>query len=162
MTRNLDLWVFLSVEEELKVVHQSKSLKESLTEDLRSLIPLMLFFALSCGSERIFQSMQFSFGLCGPLQLSPPEAIMTDKSYNGGFMLGRFIGMFVAHIAPPKLMLKMSLIMCLFSSIVISIFASESQLILVGCAGFYGFAISWQLGAAYSWAAKYLDVVVCY
>ncbi|XP_059093084.1 sodium-dependent glucose transporter 1-like isoform X2 [Tigriopus californicus] len=149
----------MPVQEELKVVQQAKNLKEAFTEDLRSLIPLMLFFALSCGSERIFQSMQFSFGLCGPLQLSPPEAVITDKSYNGGFMLGRFIGMFVAHVGSPKLMLKISLAICFPASLFTSIFAAKSQLLFVSCAGVYGFAISWQFGAAYSWAAKYLDVV---
>ena len=28
------------------------------------------YFAI-CGNERVFQAMQFTYGLCGPLQLAP-------------------------------------------------------------------------------------------
>jgi hypothetical protein len=44
---------------------------------------------VSCGIERIYQPMAFTFGLCGPLDLSPPAAASTDSFYNGGFMCGR-------------------------------------------------------------------------
>ena len=50
---------------------------------------IIIFYFATCSSEMIFQSMQFTFGLCGPLQLSPSDAVKTDTAYTGGFMLGR-------------------------------------------------------------------------
>ena len=65
-----------------------------LWHDFLSLAVLILFFTsiLSCG--RIFHSMAFTFGLCGPLALQPSQAIITDKCYNGAFLLGRCSLMF--------------------------------------------------------------------
>ena len=39
------------------------------------------------------------------------------------------------------------------------IFVYISNLKNLLCAGLYGFAISWQYGSAFSWAAQYMDVV---
>ena len=50
---------------------------------------ILCFYIVSCGSERLFQTMEFIFGLCGPLKLKPVDAVVTDECYNGGFMLGR-------------------------------------------------------------------------
>jgi len=50
---------------------------------------VFLYYVVSCGIERIYQPMAFTFGLCGPLDLSPPAAASTDSFYNGGFMCGR-------------------------------------------------------------------------
>jgi hypothetical protein len=47
------------------------------------------YYFVSCGIERIYQPMASTFGLCGPLDLSPPAAATTDSFYNGGFMCGR-------------------------------------------------------------------------
>ena len=60
---------------------------------------LVIFYFSTCGSERVFQSMQFIFGLCGPLRLSPNEAVIIDKCYNGGFMTGRFLSIFIIQSA---------------------------------------------------------------
>ena len=48
-----------------------------------------VFYTCIVGNERVFLSMQFTFGLCGPLHLDPAEAVITDKVYTGGFMVGR-------------------------------------------------------------------------
>lgn len=53
------------------------------------LVIVVLFYMVSCGSERIYGTMNYVFGLCGPLKLAPQEAIKTDESYSGGFMIGR-------------------------------------------------------------------------
>ena len=50
---------------------------------------IVVYYATICGNERIFQSMQFTFGLCGPLRLAPRDAVFIDKMYNIGFTLGR-------------------------------------------------------------------------
>ena len=54
-----------------------------------TLTAIVLYYASICGSERIFQSMQFTYGLCGPLRLSPRDAVFTDKMYNIGFTVFR-------------------------------------------------------------------------
>jgi hypothetical protein len=40
----------------------------------------------------------YTYGLCGPLKLSPTEAVITDQSYNGGFMAGRITSIFVSKV----------------------------------------------------------------
>ena len=45
------------------------------------------FFASSCGSERVFQSQDSTFGLCGPLALAPRDAVRSDKFYHFGFLV---------------------------------------------------------------------------
>ncbi len=55
------------------------------------MIALVAFYTATCGSERLFQGMEFTFGLCGPLALHPKDAVLTDQFYNGGFMLGRLL-----------------------------------------------------------------------
>ncbi len=54
-----------------------------------TLIVATVYYLVICSNERVFQSMQFTFGLCGPLQLEPKDAVFIDKMYNGGFMVGR-------------------------------------------------------------------------
>jgi hypothetical protein len=46
-----------------------------------------------------FDSFQaYTYGLCGPLKLSPSDAVITDQSYNGGFMSGRIASIFVSQL----------------------------------------------------------------
>ena len=58
--------------------------------DKLSLIVITLFFTSIISCERIFHTMGFTYGLCGPLGLVPASAVITDKSYNGGFLIGRY------------------------------------------------------------------------
>ena len=46
----------------------------------------------------IFCNQAYTYGLCGPLKLSPSEAVVTDQSYNGGFMAGRIASIFVSKV----------------------------------------------------------------
>ena len=57
--------------------------------DFKIMFLMATFYSAIVGSERVFLSMQFTFGLCGPLHLDPSEAVITDKVYTGGFMVGR-------------------------------------------------------------------------
>jgi hypothetical protein len=76
---------------------QGEELEEAAASKLEPAIPcrplffalVFLYYVVSCGIERIYQPMAFTFGLCGPLDLSPPAAASTDSFYNGGFMCGR-------------------------------------------------------------------------
>lgn len=86
-------------------------------EDYKQLIPwipllflIFLFYCISCGIERIFQSTVFTFGLCGPLELVPKHAATSDNSYNGGFMAGRVVGTAIAGFVRPRNMLIISLV----------------------------------------------------
>jgi hypothetical protein len=36
---------------------------------------MFVFYAAICGSERMFQAIQFTFALCGPLKLNPQDAV---------------------------------------------------------------------------------------
>ena len=41
---------------------------------------VVLFFSLSGGVVRVFQSMSTTFGMCGPLQLEPTQSVRTSFS----------------------------------------------------------------------------------
>ena len=58
-------------------------------EETVSIVLIVVFFAASCGSERLYQAIQFIFAMCGPLRMDPKDAVFTDECYNGGFMVGR-------------------------------------------------------------------------
>ena len=58
----------------------------------------------------------YTYGICGPLKLSPSEAVVIDQCYNGGFMAGRLSGIFVSKIFKPRTMIIASLIGCLGAS----------------------------------------------
>ena len=40
----------------------------------------------------------YTYGICGPLKLLPSAAVIIDQSYNGGFMAGRIVSIFVAKV----------------------------------------------------------------
>ena len=68
-----------------------KQKSRSAREDIWIIVFVILLYTATCGSERLFQSMEFTFGFCGPLKLDPQDAVFTDECYNGGFMFGRYI-----------------------------------------------------------------------
>jgi hypothetical protein len=42
------------------------------------MILVSIYYVLSCGLEGFFQSMTYTYGLCGPLKMSPGEAISSS------------------------------------------------------------------------------------
>ena len=122
------------------------------------IILIFLFYIVSCGIERIFQSTVFYYGLCGPLALEPKQASVSDNSYNGGFMIGRIVGTLIAGYVCPRNMLIISLTLCLSASIVLGLVATTSAIGLYAAAAMVGFAVSWQYGSAFSWTAQKIDV----
>lgn len=128
-------------------------------EDISILFTIIVFYLASCGSERLFQTLEFTFGLCGPLSLTSRGAVITDDFYNGGFFIGRLASILVVKMATPKQMLKTSLSLCIFTSILLSFFGSQSANLLYACAGIFGFAISWNYASAYTWISEFMDVV---
>lgn len=142
--------------------NKSKDSSQSDLETITNFYPLIifvfLFYCISCGIERIFQSTVFTYGLCGPLALSPQSAAISDSSYNGGFLAGRVIGTLIAGFVKPRNMLLVSLTFCLLASIVLVTSAFKSATGLYVGSGLVGFGVSWQYGSAFSWTAQKVDV----
>jgi len=132
------------------------------TSNIRHWKPLLVFtffyYFFSCGIERIYQPMAYTYGLCGPLKLSPSEAVVTDQSYNGGFMAGRIASIFVSKVIRPRNMIFMSLITCVASAIALVAVGGVTKTGLYAGAGFLGFFVSWQYGSCYSWVAQKGDI----
>ena len=68
--------------------------------------------------------------------------------------------MFIVDKFSPRVMLKYSTISCFIASLLIAVKGDESATFLFGGAFIFGFAVSWQFGAAFSWAAEHVDVAV--
>ena len=83
--------------------------KSKFENDKVTLGLIMFFYFASCGSERLFQSLEFTFGLCGPLNLPASKAVITDTCYNGGFFVGRMVSVMCPKIMSPKIMVKVRL-----------------------------------------------------
>ena len=110
--------------------------------EIKVLSAIAIFYGASCGSERLFQTLEFTFGLCGPLHLSSRQAVITDKCYNGGFFAGRLASIMAVKLMKPKSMLKSSLALCALSTVALSLKAGQSANLLYICATLFGFAIS--------------------
>ena len=87
---------------------------------------VFLYYAVSCGIERIYQPMATTFGLCGPLDLSPKEAVATDSFYNGGFMCGRLVSAVVAGFVAPRNMILISLVSCVLAAVLLCVLAGTN------------------------------------
>ena len=88
---------------------------------------VFLYYVVSCGIERIYQPMATTFGLCGPLDLSPEEAVSTDSFYNGGFMAGRLVSALVASFLAPRNMIIISLVCCVGAAVLLCALAGTSM-----------------------------------
>ena len=126
---------------------------------LQTYLSIIIFYAASCGSERLFQTLEFTFGFCGPLKLTSQESVVTDDAYNGGFVFGRLASIITVQYLKPKLMLKISLILCLMATTLLSLESDQSPTLLYICAAIFGFAVSWQFASTFSWIALHMDLV---
>ena len=141
---------------------KNKSLASGDLKELRDYylgLLLVTFYFATCGSERLFQAMQFIFGLCGPLKLSPGEAVIIDKCFNGGFMTGRFVSIFLVQYISPKKMLKISLSCSCLMTVILTLMSTYSASFLYLSVLLYGLALSWQFGSMYSWCSEHMDLV---
>ena len=95
----------------------------------RGLLLLTFFFyVITCGIERIYQPMAYTYGICGPLHLAPSAAVVIDQCYNGGFMAGRVSGIFVAKVLKPRTMVVSSLVLCIGSAALLVAVGTTSAL----------------------------------
>jgi len=119
---------------------------------------VFFYYFISCGIERIYQPMASTFGLCGPLDLSPSKAVATDSFYNGGFMCGRLASAVVAGFILPRTMIVVSLTNCVLAAILLCAVAGTSMYGLYIGTAWIGFFVSWQFGAAFSWVATKVNI----
>lgn len=92
------------------------------------LVLTFFYYVITCGIERIYQPMAYTYGICGPLKLVPSAAVIIDQCYNGGFMAGRLSGIFVSRILKPRTMIAASLICCIGAAVLLVALGSTSAL----------------------------------
>ena len=102
--------------------------------------------------------MSTTWSMCGPLQLDPGMATLTDSFYNGGFMCGRMTGSVLAGVLRPSSMVIISVLSVAGASILLILLGSLHYAGLYSTAAIIGFFVSWQFGACFSWSAKRVDV----
>ena len=98
--------------------------------------------------------MAFTFGICGPLALSPRDAVVIDSCYNGGFMFGRLVSALIAAFVTPRNMILMSLVLCIGAAVFLCFQGGSSAISLYVGTAVLGFFVSWQFGSCFSWVAK--------
>ncbi|XP_075243439.1 sodium-dependent glucose transporter 1A-like [Convolutriloba macropyga] len=122
------------------------------------IVLIFAYYVTTCGIERIFQSMTYSFGLCGPLKLNPAAAVITDNAYNGGFMSGRILSIFIAKFIEPSRLVVISLSTCLLASIFLTIVSDFSAIGLYLGTFVVGFFLASEFGGCVNWTAKKIDI----
>ncbi|XP_063721602.1 uncharacterized protein LOC134848170 [Symsagittifera roscoffensis] len=121
-----------------------------------------MYYVNTCGIERIFQSMSYSFGLCGPLKLDPSAAVITDTAYTGGFMSGRILSIiigikssyFPSCVVTSHHRSRMVMATCLLASIFLALVSEFSAMGLYLGTFVVGFFISSEFGGCVNWCAK--------
>ncbi len=121
-------------------------------------VGVAVYYTLSCGIERIYQPMAYTYGLCGPLMLSPREAVATDSSYNGGFMTGRIVSIFLVKFVRPRNMIVASCALCVAAAVWLCALGGTDKYYLYTGTATLGFFVSWQFGSCYSWMAQKFDI----
>ena len=122
------------------------------------LVMIYCYYVFSCGLEGFFQSMTYTYGLCGPLEMTTQEAAMLNSLYFGAFVFGRSSGILISkYIEPTKLILG-SLSGCIGSALLLSIFASYSKIGLYIGTFLMGYSVSFQFASGISWTAGLFNV----
>ena len=122
------------------------------------MILVYIYYVLSCGLEGFFQSMTYTYGLCGPLRMTPSEANILNGLYFGAFVIGRSSGIFISKLLSPTKIIISSISGCFISSVLLSIFAPYHKAALYTGVVIMGFAIAFQFASGISWTAKLFNV----
>merc|ERR1719391_1267376 len=94
---------------------------------------VFVFNIISSGTERIFQTMATTLGLCGPLDLNPAQAATTDTFYHGGYMFGAIASVVIAKLLEPRTMITISVCVNLIGAIALVALGSVSMYGLYLC-----------------------------
>ena len=136
---------------------------------------VILFFSLSGGVVRVFQSMSTTFGMCGPLQLESHQSVdhlhtsfplislyfraaLTDTFYSTGMCLGRLTSTFLSPLILPHTLLIISMVGCFFSSLVLMFLAPVYYVSLYCGVAVMGFFVSWQFATGFSWTSHHMNI----
>ena len=103
-------------------------------------------------------SMTYTYGLCGPLEMSVAEAALLNTLYYGAFLVGRFSGIVISKYIKPTTMILASLLGCVTSAIILSILASTSKIGVYVGTSMMGFFVSFLFASGLSWTAGLFDV----
>jgi len=119
---------------------------------------VILFFSLSGGVVRVFQSMSTTFGMCGPLQLESHQAALTDTFYSTGMCLGRLTSTFLSPLLLPHTLLIICMVGCFFSSLLLMFLAPIYYVSLYCGVAVMGFFVSWQFATGFSWTSHHMNI----
>ncbi len=68
--------------------------------------------------------------------------------------------MFLVEWLSPRRMVQISSTGCFLVACVLALKADESAFVLFASTFTFGFMVSWEFGAAFSWISEHVDVVV--
>lgn len=119
---------------------------------------IVVFFTLSGGVIRVFQSMSMTFALCGPLQLDSHRAALTDSFFSSGMCFGRLMSIWLATVLLPSSLLVICMLSCLLGTVLLIFLAPlYSSSLYIGVA-IMGFFVSWQFGTGFSWTSQHMNI----
>merc|ERR1712066_10333 len=119
---------------------------------------VILFFSLSGGVVRVFQSMSTTFGMCGPLQLESHQAALTDTFYSTGMCFGRLTSTFLSPLILPHTLLIICMVGCFISSLFLMFLAPVYYISLYCGVALMGFFVSWQFATGFSWTSHHMNI----
>ena len=122
------------------------------------LVMIYVYYFFSCGLEGFFQSMTYTYGLCGPLKMSAKEAALLNSLYFGAFVFGRSSGIVISRYIEPTKMILTSLLGCVAAALLLSILASTSRIGLYIGTCLMGFCVAFQFASGISWTANLFNV----
>lgn len=119
---------------------------------------IVLFFALSGGIIRVFQSMSMTFGLCGPLKLDAHRAALTDSFYSSGMCFGRLMSVWLAATLFPRTIMIICMLACVVGTVLLIFLAPLYHISLYTGVAIMGFFLSWQFGTGFSWTSQHMNI----
>jgi len=122
------------------------------------LVLIVVFFTLSGGVIRVFQSMSMTFALCGPLQLDSHKAALTDSFYSSGMCVGRLMSIWLATVLLPSSLLVICMLSCLVGTVLLIVLAPLYSTSLYTGVAIMGFFVSWQFGTGFSWTSQHMNI----
>ena len=104
------------------------------------------------GMDSFFQSQTFTYGLCGPLELTTQEAGYLNSAFFGAYLFGRILGIPLSGIITPTILVATNLVGTFFCSILlicVSIWLNTT-LMFIGTT-MMGFFICYLFGCGINW-----------
>ena len=156
--------------EELELIEEKKKLQESellqteVTQPSETkihnqnavLLGGFCFFILSAGVDAYFQSQTYTFGLCGPMELTPAQAGHLNTTYFATYLAGRILSIPLSRHIHPRIILIVSLLGCFATSILLFVAGDSNPYFLYLGTGLMGFFMCFEFGSGLTWLADML------